>query len=153
MDRQPDIVVASPHGGSVHLIVEVKLRLHDSHAVERQVKQIMVRMRSPAGLLVTLNSIRIFRDTFKDYTEDSVIEVGTVQTESIPELESFAKGLKNDPIEFEDAVRSWLEVLRYRLMQGYGRGSDGIFAEHVMPALGLGEIRSAGPRKNRVVAR
>ena len=153
VDRQPDIVVASPDEAAVHLVVEVKVGTHDVRATERQLKQIMLRMRAPVGLLVTPQQVRIFRDTFAGNGDESVIDEGSIPTSSIAELQSFALGYRREAFEFEEAVQEWLEGLRYRLTQGYGRGPDALLAKHVMPALSLGEIRPMGPRQRLTATR
>lgn len=107
----------------------------------------MLRMRIPTGLLVTPEAVSIYSDTFRSESEKSIQQVAAVRTADIPELQTFAAGLNRDPIAFEDAVQSWLVQLRNRLVHGYASGVDPILAEHLMPALAMGEIRAAGPRR------
>lgn len=152
MEFEPDIVVTMPGESRAFLVVEAKLLSQDRRDVATPLKHYMLRMRSPAGLLVTRDMVTIFRDTFRGDSEDSIEEVGSVPTAKIPELQPFAAGLKTDPVAFEDAVQDWLVQLRYRLVHGYARGVDPIVAEHVMPTLATGEIRAGGPRQTRSAA-
>jgi hypothetical protein len=149
MDFSPDIIVTTPGESQVHLVVEAKLWATVEQNVVAQLKHYMLRMRSPLGLLVTRDAVKIFRDAYLSESEDSIQEVETLLTADIPELQPFAAGLNKDPVAFEDAVQDWLVQLRYRLIQGYARGVDPKVAEHVMPALATGEIRAAGPRPLR----
>jgi hypothetical protein len=142
---QPDIVVASP--GQEHLVVEVRIK--DSPDVADALKHYMLRMRSPTGILVTPTRISIFRDTFRSNAESSIDVVGAIVTSDVAELQPFASGVNRDPMAFESAVQHWLSELRNRLVHGYARGVDPILAEHVMPALTMGEIRAGGPRPRR----
>lgn len=91
----------------------------------------------------------IFRDIFHGGAEGSIREVGGVATAQIPELQAFSKGLNRNEVDFEAAVQGWLTHLQDRLIHGFARANDPVFAEHVMPALGLGEIRAGGPRAPR----
>jgi hypothetical protein len=148
MQFEPDIVVTIPGESRPYLVVEAKLQPH----MTAPLKHYMLRMRSPAGLLVTRDLVTILRDTFRGDSEDSIEEVGAIPTSKIPELQPFAAGLRTDPVAFEDAVQEWLVQLRNRLVHGYARGVDPILAEHVMPALAAGEIRAGGPRPTRSAA-
>jgi hypothetical protein len=147
MDFSPDIVVTTPGESTVHMVVEVKLSdTVDRDAAAQQLKHYMLRVGSPAGILVTRNAVAIFRDTFRTDSAESIEHVATILTSDIPELQSFAAGVNKDPVAFEDAVQDWLVQLRYRFVQGYMRGVDSRVAEHVMPALVNGEIRAGVPR-------
>ncbi len=54
VDFEPDIVVTSPGESSAHLVVEAKLGAEHDRNVVAALKHYMLRMRSPAGILVTL---------------------------------------------------------------------------------------------------
>lgn len=152
MQFQPDILVAAPGDSRVLLIVEAKLQPARSGDLSSALKQYMLSMRVPTGLLVTRDSVSILRDTFEGESESSIREVAEVPTRTIPELQPSLARAELSGAEFEDAVQSWLVQLRNRLVHGYARGTDPIFAEHIMPALAAGEIRAGGPRMPRRAA-
>jgi hypothetical protein len=152
MDSGPDILVKSPDESTALLIVEVKLGGTRARDLLTPLKRLMLRMRSPVGLLVTGDAVTVLCDTFESDTEASINAVAEIPTLGIPELYRFAAGWATDPIAFEDAVQDWLVQLRNRLVHGYPSGADPILAEHVMPALAMGEIRAAGPRSVRSAA-
>jgi hypothetical protein len=108
----------------------------------------MAKTRASTGILVGRDLISVFRDTFTDYSEDSIHPVGSIPTDRFPELHSFTAGLNRDPAAFEVAVRLWLDGLRYRFLKGFTSGADAdtLLAEHILPVLLMGEIRSTGPR-------
>jgi hypothetical protein len=153
VDPQPDIVVVSPDELTTHLIVEVSLAAAEAEKA-RGLKRQMIRMRVPTGLLVTPETISIYRDTFRSYEEGAIHKKARLPTSAVPELQRFANRTNSDPIAFEDAVQDWLTNLKYRSTQGYLKAGDLTKAlkEHVLPALDMGEVRAAGPRLFRPAA-
>ena len=149
MSYQPDVLVVSPDDYTVHLVVEAKLVSGRDEAAEMALKSYMMRIRAPTGILVTRDKISIFRESFTDYTPESIREVeGSIPTNKCPELQPFAMGLNKDPVAFEDAVQQWLDGLQYRILNGFTHGEDAnrLLVEHVLPALLKGEVRATGPR-------
>jgi hypothetical protein len=152
MPFDPDILVASRDGTRIALVVEVKLAIRDLAATERQLKLYMVRNRCSTGMLVTPETVRIYRDTFTSYDEGSVERVGEFPAAGILDADA-ASSLRSIPepqrrmLQMEDAVQAWLEGLT---------GESAVAAlpdrlreaveEHVVPALEQGEVRAAGPR-------
>jgi len=108
----------------------------------------MAAGRIPTGLLVNTDLVAIFRDTFRDYSAESIERAGSIETSKFPELQPFSSGRNQNPVAFEDAVQQWLVELRNRYVHGRLRGSEAhkLILEHVIPALLAGEIRAAGPR-------
>lgn len=152
MSFVPDILVVSPDEQTTHLLVEVGAS--SDGAREKALKHQMIRMRAPTGLVVTPQWITVYRDTFKSYSEDSIAQVGLVSTSEVEPLQAFSSGARAAGPAFEDAVQEWLVQLKYRLREGYLRGSDlkPVFREHVLPALRSGQVRAAGPRVLRTAA-
>jgi len=142
---EPDLIVASPSDGTTRLVVETKLG-GDLGAAADALKGYMIRARVPSGLLVARDVVKVFRDSFRGYSPESIETVQTVPTSEIPELQAYASHLKNDPVDFEDTVYGWLDSLRYRAEHGFLRGSDSRFVNDVVPALVRGDIRVTGPR-------
>ena len=149
MSFEPDVVVVSP--GAAHLIAEARLQRSQDADPAEALRNYMLRMRVPAGMLVTPETVSIFRDTFRSESQQSIEQVAVLRTAEIPELQPFATGLNRDPIAFEDAVQAWLVHLRARLIEGDASGVDPVLAEHIVPALAMGEIRAAGPRRRAAI--
>lgn len=62
MAFEPDIVVTGPEPSEIALVVEVKASSRAIGESERQLKSYMAAVRSPVGLLVTPDWLRIYRD-------------------------------------------------------------------------------------------
>jgi hypothetical protein len=77
MGFEPDIIVTSGDGSEFMMVVETKWHEHDLSKAEAQLKAYMSAVRSPVGLLVTPNQLRIFRDRYLPFPDISVEEVGT----------------------------------------------------------------------------
>ena len=143
MSFDADILVVAP-GGRIHLVAETKPSLSpaEREASAAALKHYMVSMRCPVGLLVTRETLGLFRDRYTDYTAESVEEVGEFMTTEIESLRA-----ARDPVELEQAVRDWLEDLpsssaRSRLPTDLREAIE----EYVLPALEEGEVRASGPR-------
>jgi hypothetical protein len=142
-----DLIVTTDGGTEWLLIVDVKLRVVDLTATESQLKQYMLGMRCPCGLLATPDKLRIYYDRFLSATEDSIERVGEFAAprewsswRSTPDSERAALG-------FEDTVRNWLE--------GLGADSElrsvpvefrDAAERYLLPVLNHGVLRAAGPR-------
>jgi hypothetical protein len=144
MTFEPDIIVTTRDAHDLALVVEVKLQVVDPEAVEQQLRRYMFGMGCPVGMLVTPRTLRLYRDRYKEYGQDSVEFVGEFAIEKV-----FAPDLAAAKHEFdlENAVQSWLE----RLADGAKLSAlpdplRSALQEHVLPALERGEIRAARPR-------
>jgi hypothetical protein len=148
---EPDIIVTDPEA-DLSLVIETKLRLDDADAAERQLARYMFGMRCPVGLLVTPERVRLYRDTYRERGESAVERIAEFETP--PSLAAPTPPLSGDSADratrFEQAVQGWME----RLATGSGLdelSSDArrSLADHVLPALRLGEIRAGHPRWRR----
>lgn len=147
----PDILVSSPDAHDIALVVEVQLRDDALGEAEQQLKRYMFGMRCPVGLLVTPERMRLLRDTYTSYDQESIARVGDYPLGGMfQDALASAPGDTDDAAQsfrLEDAVQSWLE----RLAAGRGLASLSPELRHaveedVLPALEQGEIRPAGPR-------
>ena len=59
-----DLIVLAPDRPDVTLVAEVKMRVADLPATERQLKAYMLDRRCPTAVLVTPQRTRIYRDTY-----------------------------------------------------------------------------------------
>lgn len=152
MPFEPDILVTSSDGTRRWLVAEVKLSAQGLNASEPQLKRYMVRYRYPTGLLVTPESVRIYRDTFTSYEADSVECVGEFSLIGVldPDVLSTMSAIEDSRLRsfrLEDAVQDWLEGLRSAsVVAALPPGLRAAVQEHVVPALEEGEVRAAGPR-------
>jgi hypothetical protein len=130
------------------LIVEAKVQAVHSDETESQLKQYMLAMGCPVGLLATLSKIKIYYDQYVSAGEDSVQVVG--EYASPPEwavLFERHQSTRGAGAGFEDVVRGWLEGLATEsgllsLPAGLRRGVE----EFLIPALNQGTVRAAHPR-------
>jgi hypothetical protein len=102
-----DFIVMAPDRPDVTLVAEVKMRVTDVPEAERQLKAYMLDRGCPTALLVTPQTTRIYRDTLKDFTPESIVSAGEFGTRDL-------LGLDAEPrsgAELESAVRAWLERL------------------------------------------
>jgi hypothetical protein len=146
MAFEPDIIVTGPDGSEVALVVEVKLSSRSLENSERQLKAYMASLRSPVGLLVTPERLRLYRDRYLPSVEDSITEVGEFDVNDILRFRP-TQNTKADSLDFERNVQSWLEGLSTE------SGLSGLPPEfkraaqmYIVPALTQGVVRSGHPR-------
>jgi len=110
MPFEPDIIVTGPDASDVALVVEVKLSSQKPDDSERQLKANMASLRSPVGLLVTPQRIRLYQDRYLPSFEDSIAEVGDFDVNDILRFRP-TQNPQADSLDFERNVQSWLEGL------------------------------------------
>jgi hypothetical protein len=148
MAFEPDIIVTDPEGSEIALVVEVKTTLHDLENSERHLKKFMVGMRSPVGLLVTPERLRLYRDRYISSSEDSITRVAEFDVRNVFNFEQGGVGRK-DALAFERLVQSWLEGLStesgLRELPAELRGAAQLY---LVPAISQGAIRAGHPRSS-----
>jgi len=146
MTFEPDIVVTGPDPSEIALVVKVKTSSRSVDDSERPLKNYMAAVRSPVGLLVTPDRLRIYRDRYLPSLEDSVAKVGEFDVKEI--LQFGATGNASaDVVAFERHVQSWLETLSTEsglreLSPEIKRAAE----RYIVPALAQGSVRSGHPR-------
>lgn len=149
MRGAPDLIV-TPRGGSpVLLAVETKVYRPQGEALEvaeAQLKYYMVGHRCHTGLLVTPETLWIYRDTFRDRSPDSIQRVGEFAMADVPMIAHFAEQTPPPPERaFEAVVQRWLEELvREAATVHLPSPLREAVEDHVVPALLDGEVRAAG---------
>jgi hypothetical protein len=148
MSLSPDFyVIASGSPGAIQLVVEARLTNQLNASGEKQLKRYMLGMDCPVGLLVTPEKFWVYRDTYTNRTESSIERRGPFRVPVDSEIVRVAKN--GNPIDFEHAVRAWLERLaRTRSLKGFSADAVDAFDTLILPALASGEIRSSGPVLN-----
>lgn len=135
-----DVIVLARDRPDVTLVAEVKMRVADTNAAEQQLKAYMLDRRCPTALLVTAQTTRIYRDTYKDFTADSIVMAGEFST---PELLGLAAEPSNGS-ELESAVRAWLERLAASWPTALPKAEPvrKPVVEHLVPAVSEGRVMS-----------
>jgi hypothetical protein len=145
MPAQADIIVSSPDSTEVKLVVEAKLQTPNLAETERQLKNFMLQLRCPLGLLISPKRLWVYLDRFTSYSEDSIERLGEFNIEGLIKLRSSASG---GGVAFENAVQNWLEHLSSSTTRG--QVSDPKLREvinhYILPAVETGIVRAAGPR-------
>jgi hypothetical protein len=146
MAFEPDIVVTGPEPSEILLVVEVKTSSRAIDDSERRLKSYMAAVRSPVGLLVTPDWLRIYRDQYLPSLEDSITKVGEFYVKDILRFDATGNAVA-DAIAFERHVQAWLEALSTEsglreLSPEVKRATE----RYIVPALTQGSVRSGHPR-------
>ena len=107
---QPDLIVTADDGTDFVLVVEVKRYPTQLAETESQLRQYMLAMRCPVGLLATPRTLRLYNDQYLSATEESVKLVGEYAAPSEWAMWE-GRSAAQTGTGFEDVVRGWLEGL------------------------------------------
>lgn len=145
MAFHPDIVVLSSESPQILLAVEAKTMEADAANLSNQLKQYLLRMSCPLGLIVYPGSVSLYRNEFSALGAESIREVGTFRFRVPPwGVRELEQGGERD---FERRVQTWLEQLARTSEVSAGSPEMKIaFENYVLPALSGARIRAAGPR-------
>jgi hypothetical protein len=145
MPAQADIIVSSPDSTEVKLVVEAKLQIPQLRETEHQLKNFMLQLRCPLGLLVAPQRLWVYVDRFTSYSEDSI---ELLDEFDITGLIKFHVPATGGGVAFENAVQAWLEDLSHTVMQGQVKDPKllEIINHYILPAVETGIVRAAGPR-------
>jgi hypothetical protein len=145
MPAQADIIVSSPDSTEVKLVVEAKLRISDLPNTEHQLKNFMLQLRCPLGLLVSPQRLLVYLDRFTSDSEDSIERIGDFDITGVVKPRPSATG---DAVAFENAVQAWLEGLSGASKRDRVRDPKllEIINHYILPAVETGVVRAAGPR-------
>jgi len=146
MAFEPDIIVTGPEPSEIALVAEVKITSRSIDDSERQLKNYMAAVRSPVGLLVTPEHLRIYRDQYLPSPGDSIVRVGEFNLTDLLRFEKSGNATA-DALGFERQVQSWLETLSTEsglaeLTPELRRAAQ----MYIVPALTQGSVRSGHPR-------
>jgi hypothetical protein len=157
MSFAPDIIVTDEDSPRLRIVVETKLGDGHQQQNEAALKSYMLGMSAPLGLIVTPTHLSIYRDSFTDFSNESVKLVSefdlppglfpsTTASESLGRPTRFPEA----GFLFERDVQQWLEAMASGSdIHGFTPEAREALAEHVLPALTGGVIRAAGPRELR----
>jgi hypothetical protein len=141
MPFQPDIIVTVPGEPTVSLVVEAKTTLPDLGRTEDQLKQYMVLMQCPTGLLVTPERMWLYRDFYTSRSLQSVRRIADFDPKSLWDQPPPANGAG-----FETFVQRWLEDLASRPTEKLPPDLRDAIREYILPAVTTGDVRAAHPR-------
>jgi hypothetical protein len=140
MAFEPDIVITGPEG--ITLVVEAKVTLHNLTRTEQELKQYMVRMRCPIGLLITPEHMWLYRDFYTVDSTQSVQRVGEFDVAKLWHRKPPALG-----VDFEAFVQQWLEELGAEYPnRELPRELNEALGEYILPAVATGDMRAAHVR-------
>jgi hypothetical protein len=150
MPAEADIIVRSPDSTEVKLVVEAKLRVFDLDETERRLKNFMLQLRCPLGLLISPDRLWVYLDRFTSDSVESVERLGDFGIAGLLPFHSVPAmaGERAAASAFEDAVQDWLESLpisNTRALIHDPRLLD-VIDHYVVPAIETGIVGAAGPR-------
>ena len=140
MAFEPDIVITGPEG--IMLVVEAKVSLQNLPRSEQELKQYMVRMRCPIGLLITPEHMWLYRDFYTVDSVRSVQQVGEFDVAKLWHQKPPAQG-----VAFEAFVQQWLEdlVAEYPNRE-LPKELNEALEQYILPAVATGDMRAAHVR-------
>jgi hypothetical protein len=146
MAFEPDIVVTGPEPSEIALVVEVKTSSCSIDDSERLLKSYMAAVRSPVGLLVTTDRLRIYGDRYLPSLEDSIAKVGEFDVKDILRFKATGSAT-SDALAFERHVQSWLEALSTESgLRELSPEMKRAVERYIVSALAQGSVRSGHPR-------
>src|SRR3989442_3526623 len=104
MAFQPDILITTSDG--ITLVIEAKVTLPNLERTEEDLKQYMVRMQCPIGLLITPERMWLYRDSYTTRSPQSVQRVGEFNSKLL-----WQQPPPSQAVPFERFVQQWLEDL------------------------------------------
>jgi hypothetical protein len=141
MAFHPDIVVTIPGEPGVTLVVEAKTTLPNLERTEDELKQYMVLMQCPTGLLITPERMWLYRDLYTSRSPQSIRRIGEFNLKPLWEQPPPAEGAR-----FETFVQRWLEDLAKQPPEELPDALRDAVREYILPAIMSGDVRAAHPR-------
>jgi hypothetical protein len=139
MAFEPDILVTTPY--DIELVVDAKVFLPNLERTEEDLKQYMVGMQCPLGLLITPERMWLYRDFYTSRSPESVQRVGEFNLKPM-----WQQPPPKQETAFEIFVQYWLEHLAYQPTEDLPSDLRQVLREYLLPAVRGGEVRAAHPR-------
>lgn len=138
----PDLIVTAPDSLAVTLVAEVKAEGTNLDEKGRPLKQYMRRMSCPVGLLLTPQTLRIYKDRFIGRSEDSIELVGDFATKDL----RISAPVEDSEYLLESIFFRWLDDLAHA---GEVRVGDpklkSAIEEYILPAVSGGIVSIPRP--------
>ena len=141
MEFQPDILVTSPDEPRVSVVIEAKLGLPNFDRTEVELKQYMVDMQCPIGMLITPERMWLYRDSYVTRSPDSIQRVGEYNIKSL-----WREPPPTQAGRFQAFVQHRLEDLAKAPAQELPGDLHDALREYILPAITSGDLRAAHPR-------
>lgn len=147
-----DIIVTTPDN-ELLMVVEVKsYSLTDSQMDQAiaQLKQYMLSTACMMGLLVAAERLILLKDSFEQFDGSSITILGEARLPASL-LPASEKLWGHPSLDFEARVQAWLESLQNPLAtEALPDDLQDVFNPFVLNILQSGDVRSAGPRWNKM---
>ena len=145
MSFAPDVIVTTDYSpATIALVGEAKASADNLDEGAHQLKQYMLRMNCPVGVILTPTILRIYKDRFVGRTQDSIELVG-----DFPSAELFEawQPVANTASAIESALVGWLDNLAQTGQVGVGDPRlQAVIGEHILPAISGGRVSIVRPR-------
>jgi hypothetical protein len=106
----PDVIVTTPDSLAVTLVAEAKRAGANLDETAGSLKQYMLQMRCPAGIIFTPVTLRIYKDSFIGRSEESIKKIGDFPATDLFRVAP-ANGAEHSAIE--SALVEWLDELAH----------------------------------------
>lgn len=135
----PDVIVTTDYSpATIALVAEIKGATTILDQAALQLKEYMLRMSCPVGIVFTPQVLRIYKYRFLGRTQDSIELVG-----DFPSGDLFAGRQAKPETELgvESALVEWLEELTQTgQVRVSDRGLKSAIDEHILPAISGGRV-------------
>ena len=140
----PDVIVTTDYSpATIALVAEAKGTTANLDDVALQLKQYMLWMNCPVGIIFTPQVLRIYKDRFLGRTQDSIEMVGDFPSGELFKARQPVAGAES---AVESALFEWLDELVHT---GQVRVSDlrlkSAIDEHILPAVSGGRVSIVHP--------
>jgi hypothetical protein len=145
----PDVIVTTDYSpGTFALVAEAKGATANLDEAGLQLKEYMLQMGCPVGIIFTPRVLRIYKYRFLGRTEDPIELVGDFPSGEILETRGPVAGPES---AIESALFEWLEELAHT---GQVAVSDqrlkSAIDQHILPAVSGGRVSIAHPRMQEI---
>ncbi len=135
----PDVIVTTDYSpATIGLVGEAKGATANLDEAALQLKQYMLRMGCPVGIILTSRVLRIYKNRFLGRTEDSIQMVGDFPSGELFKARQEAAGAES---AVESALVEWLEELAQTGQVGVSDPHlKSAIDEHILPAISGGRV-------------
>lgn len=135
----PDVIVTTDYSpATIGLVGEAKGVTANLDEAAVQLKQYMLRMGCPVGIIFTPKVLRIYKNRFLGRTEDSIQMVGDFPSGELFKARQPAAGAES---AVESALVEWLEELAHTGQVGVSDPNlKSAIDEHMLPAISGGRV-------------
>jgi hypothetical protein len=140
----PDVIVITDYSpATVALVGEAKANTVSLDEAAVPLKQYMLRMSCPVGIIFTPQVLRIYKDRFLGRTQDSIELIGDFPSGELFKSHQPGAGPESG---VESALVEWLDELAHRGQVQVGDLQlKSAIAEHILPAISGGRVSVVHP--------